>query len=47
VHRPAHGLTIGDTFRALTIEPALLPRLIDVEELPAYMRERAIRRTTS
>jgi len=47
VHRPAHGLTIGDTFRALTIEPALLPRLIDVAELPAYMRERAIRRTTS
>jgi MOSC domain-containing protein YiiM len=44
VHRPAHGLTIGATFRALTLEPALLPRLIDVEELPASMRERAARR---
>jgi MOSC domain-containing protein YiiM len=44
VHRPAHGLTIGATFRALTLEPALLPRLVDVEELPAYMRERAARR---
>jgi MOSC domain-containing protein YiiM len=44
VHRPAHGLTIGDTFRAVTLEPALLPRLIDVEELPAYIRERAARR---
>jgi MOSC domain-containing protein YiiM len=47
VHRPAHGLTIGATFRALTLEPALLPRLVDVEELPAYMRERAARRIAS
>jgi MOSC domain-containing protein YiiM len=47
VHRPAHGLTIGTTFRALTIEPALLPHLIDVEELPAYMRERAARRVAA
>jgi MOSC domain-containing protein YiiM len=44
VHRPAHGLTIGVTFRALTLEPDLLPRLVDVEELPGYMRERAARR---
>ena len=47
VHRPTHDLTVGDTFRALTTEPALLPRLVDVEALPAYIRERAIRRTTS
>jgi MOSC domain-containing protein YiiM len=47
VHRPAHGLTIGATFRALTLEPDLLPRLVDVEELPAYMRERAARRIAS
>lgn len=47
VHRPAHGLTIGVTFRALTLEPALLPQLIDVEELPAYMRERAARRVAA
>jgi len=47
VHRPTHGLSVGDTFRALTTEPALLPRLVDVEALPAYIRERAIRRTTA
>ncbi len=46
VHRPAHGVTVGVTFRALTVEPELLPRLVDIEELPAYIRERAARRTT-
>ncbi|GAA3034851.1 MOSC domain-containing protein [Kitasatospora albolonga] len=39
-HRPAHDLTVAETFRALTTEPALLPRLVDVEELPAETRER-------
>ncbi|WP_329103357.1 MOSC domain-containing protein [Micromonospora sp. NBC_01699] len=45
VHRPAHGITIGETFRALNISPELLPRLLDVPELPAHLRERAERRT--
>ncbi|MFJ9517690.1 MOSC domain-containing protein [Kitasatospora sp. NPDC101801] len=44
-YRPAHDLTIGETFRALTTEPALLPRLVDVAELPAQTRELARRRT--
>ncbi|MFK3984004.1 MOSC domain-containing protein [Micromonospora sp. NPDC050397] len=45
VHRPAHGVTIGETFRALNITPELLPRLLDVPELPEHIRERVIRRT--
>jgi MOSC domain-containing protein YiiM len=44
VHRPAHGLTIGETFRALTTEPELLPRLLDAPELPVRIREKALRR---
>ncbi len=44
VHRPDHGLTIGVLFRALTLEPALLPRLVDVAELPDKHREVARRR---
>jgi MOSC domain-containing protein YiiM len=44
VHRPAHGLTIGEAFRALTIEPELLPRLLDVPELPAKVHDKARRR---
>jgi MOSC domain-containing protein YiiM len=44
VHRPGHGLTIGVLFRALTLEPELLPRLVDVAELPDKYREVARRR---
>lgn len=47
VHRPAHDVTVGVAFRALTIEPALLPRLVDIEELPDFLRERAARRVRS
>jgi len=47
VHRPAHDVTVGVAFRALTIEPALLPRLVDIEQLPAFLRERAARRVRS
>ena len=28
VHRPAHGVTVSSAFRALTLEPALLPGLL-------------------
>ncbi|OPC84511.1 MOSC domain-containing protein [Embleya scabrispora] len=45
VSRPDHDLTVGVCFRALTIEPDLLPRLIDVEELPGEAREVARKRT--
>jgi MOSC domain-containing protein YiiM len=44
IHRPSHGLTIGDTFRALTLEPESLPRLLLAPELPAPVRERVSRR---
>jgi MOSC domain-containing protein YiiM len=43
--RPDHGVTIGVTFRAITLEPELLPRLLTVEALPDDIREVAARRT--
>lgn len=46
VHRPDHGVTVGLTFRAMTLEPDLLPLLPAVEELPEEIRELAHRRTT-
>ena len=44
VYRPDHGVTIGTTFRALTTEPDLLPRLLDAPELPAAAHDKARRR---
>jgi len=44
VHRPSHGVTIGVVFRALTLEPDLLPRLLEAPELSAEHRDRAARR---
>jgi MOSC domain-containing protein YiiM len=44
VDRPAHGVTIGEVFRANSLEPELLPRLLDAEDLPAPIREKARRR---
>jgi MOSC domain-containing protein YiiM len=46
VSRPEHDVTVGVTFRALTREPDLLPRLVGVDALPASVRERAGARTT-
>jgi MOSC domain-containing protein YiiM len=40
VHRPGHGVTISLMFRALTREPELLPRLLEVERLAAKARRR-------
>ncbi|MEU1886922.1 MOSC domain-containing protein [Micromonospora sp. WMMD987] len=34
VDRPAHGVTVGEVFRAMSLEPELLPRLLTVDELP-------------
>ena len=42
--RPDHGVTSGVVFRALTLEPDLLPLLVDVEALGAHQRERALQR---
>jgi MOSC domain-containing protein YiiM len=44
VSRPDHDVTIGVTFRALTLEPDLLPRLVDIEALPTPLREKVARR---
>lgn len=44
VERPAHGVTIGEVFRALNLEPELLPRLLDAPDLPGSIREKARRR---
>lgn len=38
VHSPAHDVTIGVAFRALTAEPALLPLLLAADELPERTR---------
>jgi len=38
--RPGHGVTLGESFRALTTERELLPRLLDVESLAATARKR-------
>lgn len=43
VNRPEHGVTIGDVFRALTGDRALIPRLLDAPELPAALHEKARR----
>jgi MOSC domain-containing protein YiiM len=43
--RPDHEVTIGVTFRAVTLEPELLPRLLTADALPADVRELAARRT--
>jgi MOSC domain-containing protein YiiM len=45
VSRPEHDVTIGVTFRALTREPELLPRLLDAEALPEDVKRLATKRT--
>ncbi|MFF5073907.1 MOSC domain-containing protein [Micromonospora olivasterospora] len=44
VERPAHGVTIGEVFRATSLEPELLPRLLDAPDLPESIRDKARRR---
>ncbi len=45
VHRPEHDVTVGIVFRALTLEPELLPWLLAAAALPGDLREQARRRT--
>lgn len=47
VDRPDHDVTIGMTFRALTLEPELLPRLLAAEALPEAARAKARRRVAA
>ncbi|MFG1904405.1 MOSC domain-containing protein [Micromonospora carbonacea] len=44
LERPEHGVTVGEVFRASTLEPELLPRLLDVPELPESLRRKVERR---
>jgi MOSC domain-containing protein YiiM len=41
IDQPAHGMTAGTMFRALTTEPALLPLLLEIDGLPLHVYERA------
>ena len=45
VHRPDHDVTVALVFRALLVEPELLPRLLVAEALPKELRDMAERRT--
>jgi MOSC domain-containing protein YiiM len=45
--RPDHDVTVGMTFRALTREPELLPRLLAADALPEKVKQLAARRTNS
>ncbi|MUL62904.1 MOSC domain-containing protein [Mycobacterium sp. CBMA 234] len=42
--RPQHAVTVAEVFRALTLEPELLPRLLQADALPEHLKERASRR---
>jgi MOSC domain-containing protein YiiM len=46
-HRPAHGVTVAVTFRALTGEPDLLPGLLAADAMPDEIRELARKRTAA
>jgi MOSC domain-containing protein YiiM len=45
VSRPDHDVTVGLTFRALTREPELLPRLLAADALPDEAKKLVTRRT--
>jgi MOSC domain-containing protein YiiM len=47
VSRPDHDVTIAVVFRAVTVEPHLLPRLLTAEALPAEIAEQARRRISA
>jgi MOSC domain-containing protein YiiM len=42
VHRPKHGVTVAQVFRALTLEPDLLPSILAADELEEEARARAL-----
>lgn len=41
VHRPGHGVSVGDMFAALTIDRARLPELLVIDGLPTKVRRKA------
>ena len=44
-HRPGHDVTVAITFRALTTQSELLPRLTEAGALPDKLKDRARKRT--
>jgi MOSC domain-containing protein YiiM len=44
IHRPAHEVTIGMFFRAWTLEPELLPLLLDLDDVEQDVKESIRRR---
>jgi len=40
-HRPAHGVTVAQVFRALTLEPDLLPSILAADELEDEAKDMA------
>ena len=46
VERPAHGVTVAQVFRALTLEPDLLPSILAAGELPEEAKAKARARRT-
>ncbi|MER6827480.1 MOSC domain-containing protein [Streptosporangium sp. NPDC000563] len=47
VHRPDHDVTVALVFRAMTLEPKLLPRLLVADALPEKDMEMVRRRTNA
>ncbi|MEV4528550.1 MOSC domain-containing protein [Streptosporangium sp. NPDC049304] len=47
VHRPDHDVTVALAFRAMTLEPKLLPRLLVADALPEKDMETVRRRTNA
>ena len=45
VDRPDHDVTIGVVFRAITLEPDLLPRLLEIDALPEETKAKARKRS--
>lgn len=43
--RPDHDVTVGMVFRALTLEPELLPHLVTLDALPEKIKKQARKRT--
>jgi MOSC domain-containing protein YiiM len=41
LHRPAHGVTVAEVFRAITLEPELLASILVADELGEETKEMA------
>lgn len=47
IDRPSHSVTVELVFRALTLEPALLPQLLEADALPEETKQLARRRAAT